>query len=242
MFNFFKKKQEPVQLCFNTDIHCHIVPGIDDGSPDVNTSIELIERMQSWGITRIIATPHVTQASFENTPETMSQALNLLIEELRTRGNNIDISHSAEYRIDELFLKHLGENIIVPMPNNYILVENSFIQEPWNLDQLLFDLKVKGYKPILAHPERYMYYYAKRERYNTIHNTGTKLQINLLSLAGHYGKDEKRIAMELIEKGLVDFIGTDLHNHRHADAIEAFLSSKEYRKIKDRLPLLNDSI
>lgn len=242
MFNFFKKKQEPIQLCFNTDIHCHIVPGIDDGSPDVNTSIELIERMQSWGITRIIATPHVTQASFENTPETMSQALNLLKEELRTRGNNIDISHSAEYRIDELFLKHLGENIIVPMPNNYILVENSFIQEPWNLDQILFDLKVKGYKPILAHPERYMYYYAKRERYNTIHNTGTKLQINLLSLAGHYGKDEKRIAMELIEKGLVDFIGTDLHNHRHADAIEAFLSSKEYRKIKDRLPLLNDSI
>lgn len=242
MFNFFKKKEEPIQLCFNTDIHCHIVPGIDDGSPDVNTSIELIERMQSWGITRIIATPHVTQASFENTPETMSQALNLLKEELRTRGNNIDITHSAEYRIDELFMRHLGENIIVPMPNDYILVENSFIQEPWNLDQLLFDLKVKGYKPILAHPERYMYYYAKKDRYNTIHNTGTKLQINLLSLAGHYGKDEKRIAMELIEKGLVDFIGTDLHNHRHADAIEAFLSSKEYRKIKARLPLLNDSI
>lgn len=242
MFNFFKKKQEPIQLCFNTDIHCHIVPGIDDGSPDVNTSIELIERMQSWGITRIIATPHVTQASFENTPETMAQALNSLKEELQARGNNIDISHSAEYRIDELFMKHLNDNIIVPMPSNYILVENSFIQEPWNLDQLLFDLKVKGYKPILAHPERYMYYYAKKDRYNTIHNTGTKLQINLLSLAGHYGKDEKRIAMELIEKGLVDFIGTDLHNHRHADAIEAFLSSKEYRKIKDRLPLLNDSI
>ena len=242
MFNFFKKKQEPAQLCFNTDIHCHIIPGIDDGSPDVNTSIELIERMQSWGITRIIATPHVTQASFENTPETMSQALNILKEELRARGNDIDITHSAEYRIDELFMKHLEENIIAPMPNDYILVENSFIQEPWNLDQLLFDLKVKGYKPILAHPERYMYYYAKKDRYNTIHNTGTKLQINLLSLAGHYGKDEKRIAMELIEKGLVDFIGTDLHNHRHADAIEAFLSSKDYRKIKDRLPLLNDSI
>lgn len=242
MFNFFKKKQEPIQLCFNTDIHCHIVPGIDDGSPDVNTSIELIERMQSWGITRIIATPHVTQASFENTPENMAQALNSLKEGLQARGNNIDISHSAEYRIDELFMKHLNANMIVPMPSNYILVENSFIQEPWNLDQLLFDLKIKGYKPILAHPERYMYYYAKKDRYNTIHNTGTKLQINLLSLAGHYGKDEKRIAMELIEKGLVDFIGTDLHNHRHADAIEAFLSSKEYRKIKDRLPLLNDSI
>lgn len=242
MFNFFRKNQEPAKLCFNTDIHCHIIPGIDDGSPDINTSIELIERMQSWGITRIIATPHVTQASFENTPHTMSQALDALKQELQSRGNNIEISHSAEYRIDELFLSHLNDNIIVPMPGNYLLVENSFIQEPWNLDQLLFDLKVKGYKPILAHPERYMYYYDRKDRYKAIHNTGTKLQINILSLAGYHGKDEKRMAKELIDKGLVDFIGTDLHSHKHADAIEDFIHSKEYRKIKDHLPILNDTL
>ena len=242
MFNFFKKKQEPAQLCFNTDIHCHVVPGIDDGSPDINTSIELIERMQSWGITRIIATPHVTQASFENTPEIMSEALSSLKKELENRGNNINITHSAEYRIDEQFLSQLKENLIVPMPSNYILVENSFIQEPWNLDQLLFDLKVKGYKPILAHPERYLYYHSKRDRYKAIHNTGTKFQVNLLSVAGYYSKDEKRVALELINNGLVDFIGTDLHNHNHANAIESFINSREYRKLKDRLPLLNDSI
>ena len=242
MFNFFKKKQEPAQLCFNTDIHCHVVPGIDDGSPDINTSIELIERMQSWGITRIIATPHVTQASFENTPDIMSEALSSLKKELENRGNNINITHSAEYRIDEQFLSQLKENLIVPMPSNYILVENSFIQEPWNLDQLLFDLKVKGYKPILAHPERYLYYHSKRDRYKAIHNTGTKFQVNLLSVAGYYSKDEKRVALELINNGLVDFIGTDLHNHNHANAIESFINSREYRKLKDRLPLLNDSI
>ena len=220
MFSFFKKKQEPLQLCFNTDIHCHVLPGIDDGSPDVATSIELIQRMKSWGISRIIATPHVTQASFENTPETMGNALNELKKELAEKNIDIDITHSAEYR----------------------LVENSFIQEPWNLDQLLFDLKVKGYKPILAHPERYIYYHSKKDRYKAIHSTGTKLQLNILSIAGHYGKEEKQIAMELIEKGFVDFIGTDLHNHRHADAIEAYLASKDYRKIKDRLPLLNNTI
>lgn len=242
MFNFFKKKSEPIQLCFNTDIHCHILPGIDDGSPDVTTSVELIERMKSWGITRIIATPHSTQASFENTPETMGNALALLKAELDKSQIEIDITHSAEYRIDEYFTTQLSNGNIVPMPNNYILVENSFIQEPWNLDQLLFDLKVKGYKPILAHPERYMYYYAKKDRYKAIHSTGTKLQLNILSLAGHYGKEEKHIAMELLDNGLVDFIGTDLHNHRHADAIEAYLASKDYRKIKDRLPLLNDTI
>ena len=242
MFNFFKKKQEPLQLCFNTDIHCHILPGIDDGSPDVDTSIELIQRMLSWGINRIIATPHVTQASFENTPETMSNALKSLNEALKNKNIEIDIIHSAEYRIDELFITQLNNGTIVPFPNNYLLVENSFIQEPWNLDQLLFDLKVKGYRPILAHPERYMYYYSKKDRYKTIHSTGTKFQINILSIAGYYGKEEKRIAMELIEKGFVDFIGTDLHNHRHADAIESFLSSKDYRKIKDKLVLQNNHI
>lgn len=242
MFNFFKKNQEPLQLCFNTDIHCHIIPGIDDGSPDLSTSIELVERMISWGITRIIATPHVTQASFENTPDKMSESLNRLNNELKNKGININISHSAEYRIDELFLSQLNDGLIIPMPNNYLLVENSFIQEPWNLDQFLFDLKIKGYKPILAHPERYIYYHNKKERYNSIFNAGTKLQINLLSIAGYYGKDEKRIAMELIDKGLVSFIGTDLHNHRHADAIEAFLASKDYHKLKDKLSLLNDTI
>ena len=242
MFSFFKKKQEPLQLCFNTDIHCHVLPGIDDGSPDVATSIELIQRMKSWGISRIIATPHVTQASFENTPETMGNALDELKKELAEKNIDIDITHSAEYRIDELFMTHLNDGIITPMPNNYLLVENSFIQEPWNLDQLLFDLKVKGYKPILAHPERYIYYHSKKDRYKAIHSTGTKLQLNILSIAGHYGKEEKQIAMELIEKGFVDFIGTDLHNHRHADAIEAYLASKDYRKIKDRLHLLNNSI
>ncbi len=242
MFNFFKKKQEPDSLCFNTDIHCHIIPGIDDGSPDASTSIELIERMQGWGIKRIIATPHVTQASFENTPETIGQAYDTLIREISNKDININVHHSAEYRIDELFLSHLADGIITPMPQNYLLVENSFIQEPWNLDQLLFDLKIKGYKPILAHPERYMYYFTKKERYNIIHNTGTKFQINLLSLSGYYGKEEKRIATELIEKGLVDFVGTDLHNHKQADAIDAYLSTNEYRKIKNRLLILNDSI
>lgn len=242
MFNFFKKNQEPLQLCFNTDIHCHILPGIDDGSPDLSTSIELIERMISWGITRIIATPHVTQASFENTPDIMSESLSRLNNELQNRGIIINISHSAEYRIDELFLSQLNNDLIVPMPNNYLLVENSFIQEPWNLDQILFDLKIKGYKPILAHPERYIYYHTKKGRYNSIFNAGTKLQINLLSIAGYYGKEEKRIAMELIDKGLVGFIGTDLHNHRHADAVEAFLASKDYRKLKDKLSSLNNTI
>lgn len=244
MFGLFRKKQPvPCGLCFSTDIHCHVIPGIDDGSPDVITSVELIERMQGWGIKRIIASPHVTQDSFENTPETIVPAYTSLKRELEEKSSGLELLHSAEYRIDEFFMAQLQSGSVVPMPDGYLLVENSFIQEPWNLDQLLFDLKVKGYKPILAHPERYYYYHGnKRVRYEEIHATGTMFQINLLSLAGYYGKDEKSVAEYLIEKGCVDFIGTDLHHHRHADAIDAYLVSKDCLRHFKNLTVMNDSI
>ena len=146
MFNLFRSKhKEPASLCFSTDIHCHIVPGIDDGAPDAATSADLVERMQSWGIERIIASPHVTQDTFENNPQTIAPAIEKLQQELARRGNGIKVTNSAEYRIDELFTKQLEEDVIMPYPGNYILIENSFMQEPWNLDQLIFDLQVKGY-------------------------------------------------------------------------------------------------
>lgn len=236
MFDFFKSKsKEPVELCFSTDIHCHIVPGVDDGSPDASTSADLIERMQSWGIRRIIASPHVTQYVFENTEETISPAMKALHEELERRGNEIEVTHSAEYRIDELFAQRLADDDLWLLPNRHILIENAFMQEPWNLNQLVFDLQVRGLKPILAHPERYMYYYGHLDRYKTLHDSGLAFQINLLSLAGAYGKAEKKIAQQLMDKGLVDFIGTDLHKASHADTIDKYLRTSEARKHMDVL-------
>ncbi len=97
------------------------------------------------------------------------------------------MTNSAEYRIDELFTKQLEEDVIMPYPGNYILIENSFMQEPWNLDQLIFDLQVKGYRPVMA-TERFSYYYEKRNRYKALHDAGALFQINVLSLSGYYGK------------------------------------------------------
>ena len=230
MFDFLSKKKKPVELCFHTDIHCHIVPGVDDGSPDAETSADLVERMQKWGINRIIASPHVTQGSFENTPAILDAALEELHGELRSRENNIEVLHSAEHRIDELFQQQMDRGELMPLPNNYLLVENSFILEPWNLDQLVFDIQMRGFKPILAHPERYSYYYNKMSRYRQLHEAGLSFQINLLSLAEHYGKAERKIAEALIAEGLVDFIGTDLHRHQHADCIDNYLTTKTARK------------
>lgn len=244
MFNFFSRKAEPQPLFFTTDIHCHVLPGIDDGSPDVATSVELIEGMQRWGLKRIMASPHVTDGTFENTRATADAAMARLQAELTARGNSVELSHSAENRLDDLFLKNLADDALMVLPGNRLLVENSFMLEPWNLDQILFDLQVKGFRPILVHPERYSYYYSKKDRYETIHNNGTEFQINVLSLAGYYGRDEKKFAEYLIEKGWVDYLGTDLHRPSHIEAINKYLASKDYLRHRQALEgrIGNDAI
>lgn len=165
-----------------------------------------------------------------------------LIDEVSRHNIDIDIARSAEYRIDSLLRQHLDEGIITPFPGNFLLVENSFTQEPPELDKFLYSLKLSGYRPILAHPERYTYYWKYNpKRYGALYRSGTFMQVNLLSLAGFYGKEEKKAAEWLVDRGYVDFLGTDLHSHRHADAIEAYISTSRFEKIASKLTLLNDT-
>lgn len=243
MFNFFNRKSKPETICFHTDIHCHLVPGIDDGQKEPAPAAELVERQREWGFSRVFTTPHVTQDTFENTPETINPAFLRLKDAVEKRGVDVELYHSAEYRIDNFFQRQLKAGNVNPYPGNYILVENSFVQEAWNFDQLMFDLRLQGFKPILAHPERYAYYFNNSDRYRQIKESGILFQVNLLSLAGFYNREVKKIAESLVEKGWVDFIGTDMHHTRHADAIESYLSSREYRRLVSKLDgrLLNDS-
>ena len=176
MFDFLKKKKEPAQLCISTDIHCHLVPGVDDGAKDAFVAADIIERMQALGIKRIIASPHVAQDTFENTPEGLDTALAELKAELISRGMDIDISRSAEYRLDDFSLSQIDGGEASLLPNSHILVENSFMQEPWGLEQILFNLQLKGLKPILAHPERYFYYHKNLKILNCEFDTDAPLK------------------------------------------------------------------
>lgn len=227
MISFFNKSKKRLSLPFSADIHCHIIPGVDDGSPDASTSADLIERMQSWGIGRIFSSPHVTQNSYQNTPGTIAPALARLQAELDSRGNEIIVANHAEYRLDDFSLSEIKAGRIMTLPDNYIMIENPFVSEPWFLDQVIFDLQVKGLRPILAHPERYSYYFKNHDRYHQLHNAGASFQVNILSLAGAYGKEQRSTGEYLISEGLVDFLGTDLHNHRHADIIDEYLASRQ---------------
>ena len=230
MFSFFSKKRNPIHLPIQTDIHCHIIPGVDDGSPDASTSADLIEAMQKWGIKKIIASPHYTLGTFENSPATLEPAYQALLAELKARGNDIDVSYSGEYRIDELLQRRMASGDMSLLAGDAIIIENSFLQEPWNLEQLVFDLQVRGLRPILAHPERYSYYYNKPKRYKQLHDAGLEFQINVLSLAGAYSRQEQKIAEGLINEGLVDYLGTDLHRKSHVEAIDQYLTTKTAEK------------
>lgn len=133
-------------------------------------------------------------------------------------------------------------NQLIPLPDNYLLVENSFIQAFWNLDELLFQLQLKEFKPILAHPERYAYYHNQKNIYTTMHNNGCAFQVNLLSFSGYYGKSVKEAAFWLAEQGYIDFLGTDLHNMNHVQAISNFLTTKDYTKLISKINIKNDML
>lgn len=224
MFGLFSKKTQPIPVWFKTDIHNHVLPGIDDGSPDVVTSITLIEALRDLGVERVISSPHVAAVEFPNTPETLSTAFDELKIALQQAEISIPVSHSAEYRIDEE-LGDIGDRgEIIPYPGDYVLIENQWIQEPWNLDEIIFQLQLKGYQPILAHPERFTYYHNNMKRLDELH-TRLPFQVNLLSLSGYYGKPVQKMAENLAKKGYIDFLGTDTHNMKHIEHLRKYLAS-----------------
>lgn len=241
MLSFFRNKNIETKLFFHTDIHSHVCPGIDDGAANIETAVNLVNEMAQLGINRMIVTPHVTDETFPNTPEIIFTAYTQLTDAVKTAEIDMQFSHSAEYRIDDLFFYLLEKNQITPLPNNFILLENSWYQEHFNFETILFHLQNDyNLRPILAHPERYIYYHKSPNRYKTLHQNGLLFQINILSLTGHYGKAYKQIAEWLLENNLIDFIGSDLHRLYHIEAIKKYINTKDYRKLLEKQHLIKN--
>lgn len=244
MFNFFRKNNKDVKLPYHTDVHCHILPGVDHGAKNIQDGVSLLKADMEMGINRVILTPHVTSETFENTPETLNAAFVKFKEAVADAGLDVELHLSAEYRIDDYWQKEYAAGHVLPMPGNYVLLENSFVQELIGSEQMMFELKCKGYFPILAHPERYPYFICNKERYEKMHNSNVKFQVNLLSLAGYYGHTVQDTAKWLVKQGLVDMLGSDIHHIEHADIIKDYLRSRDWRKVAEKLDarLINDYV
>ena len=244
--DLFKKKPEEIEELdlswLEVDMHSHLIPGIDDGSKNMEESIQLIKRLSGYGLRKIITTPHIMAEYYRNTPEIINMGLEDLRRAIKNEGISIEIEAAAEYYMDEIFLEKIkdGEEILT-FGDKYILVETGFINKPQMLLEIIFQLEMAGLKPILAHPERYQYLIADKGLLQDLTDRKIIFQVNLLSLTGFYSKPVKDFGEMLVETGLVRFFGTDCHNPRYLDMMETLPKSKLYSKIK-QLQLLNSSL
>lgn len=232
---FFKKKKVELTEIFTegfVDIHSHLLPGIDDGAKNIDNSLELISTMRSYGIKNFITTPHVLGDVYPNSSETIKNKLEEVQQELKTRGiSDVTFRAAAEYMMDEQFSKRLKNNDILTLKDNYILVEMSYFNAPFNLYEILFEIQLKGYKPVLAHPERYNFYHTEFENFYKLKKAGCLFQLNLLSLTEQYGKPVQKTADRLLKENLYDFLGTDTHHKNHL----RLLATIGTKKIKDKI-------
>jgi tyrosine-protein phosphatase YwqE len=222
----------------NCDIHSHFIPGIDDGSPDLETSVKLVKKMQELGFKKIITTPHVMHDFYRNTPEIILSGLEDLKKEFKAQSIEVDISAAAEYYVDYYFESKLNEGEdFLTFGNKHILIETSFVSEPPNFSESIFKLQLKGYDVILAHPERYGFMSINDlKKYKS---RSVKLQLNLLSLLGYYGGECKLKAEKLIENNMVDFVGTDCHNLNQASIYHKCTTNKHWHALVNSGTLKN---
>ncbi|NML67268.1 capsular biosynthesis protein [Hymenobacter sp. RP-2-7] len=230
-----------------TDMHSHLLPGLDDGAETVAHSLDLLRELRELGFHKLIMTPHVMGDFYKNTPEGIRAAL----AELRTAAEaaglgDIKLECAAEYYLDEWLGRKLAagtELLTFGGEQRYLLFETSFLNEPLNLRTTIFDLQAAGYRPVLAHPERYVYYYGRFAEIEKLRNEyGVLLQINLNSLAGYYSPAARQAAEKMIDSRLVDFVGTDTHHLRHTEALgRKTVASSYFRKVLE-LPLLNPTL
>ena len=246
MFSFLRKNKSETRFgeSLKVDMHSHLIPGIDDGAPDMETSIQLIRNIQSLGYQKIITTPHTMFGLYSNTSEIIRSGLKNLQAELLKQKIQIPVEAASEYLLDFHFEKLIkNDDILYFGEKKYVLVEMSFVAPSMNYESMIFELVTKGYTPILAHPERYSYWHRSPEHFDYFTDAGCQLQVNLLSIAGYYGRDVKKSALALFEKRKVDFLGTDLHNKRHFAALDELQrSGKEILEIMTKYPFKNESL
>lgn len=251
---FGSKKKEKIEEAYHggplvndfsflgVDMHSHFIPGIDDGAQTIEDSIALITKMKELGYKKLVTTPHIKVDHYPNTPSTILSGLAEVKEALAERGIDMLVHAAAEYYIDDYFMQLLDNEQLLTIWKNEVLVELSFMFEPVQVNEIIFKLTSKGYQPILAHPERYVYYHHDLDKYEELKNRGCYLQMNLNSLTGYYSKPVKHVAEKLFNMGLYDYVGSDMHHEKHANVLESITRNEDILPLLQSKPLRNPLI
>lgn len=245
VFNLFKRNHEPrpIFAALGTDMHCHLIPKVDDGSKCKEESIDCLRTLKAVGYKKVIITPHFQHPRFPNDEEDIKRRYEELKQQAAEAGIDIELAGIAgEYRIDSGFAKRLENPRFLLIGGKYVLVEFSLHQQMLGSDEMIFDMQMKGYEVILAHPERYPYLNVNGMRMEQLRNQGVYFQINVLSLGGFYGEESKRRAYEMLELGWVDFMGTDTHNTLYAQALNDLSHNRKVEKVLEKYQFLNNTL
>ena len=217
-----------------TDIHSHIIFDVDDGSSSVEESIELLKGLKSVGFDNVIMTPHYIEGS-EYCSENKEKLEKLDILRNEVKRNNIDINLyiGNEVFINDHMIEGIEDGSIYSLNNSkYLLFELPFHNRIISLPDILYEIKIQGYIPILAHPERYSYFQDNYDLIDELKEEGLLFQSNFASILGYYGKGSQKLLKYMLKNEYVDFLGTDIHHIHKAYTIEKFKKiEKEFNKI-----------
>src|SRR6478736_5096689 len=235
MFSFIKSKPILKDLIPKgyIDIHSHVLFGIDDGAQSANDSEFLMQSMIDMGFSKSITTPHTTYSVWDNTTEIIQKRhaeLQKISPELSAK---LDLKAASEYMMDYSFLTRVQTEPLLTLKDKYVLVEMSYLNPPIQLHDILYEIKLAGYIPVLAHPERYLYYHNDPTQYDKLKKAGCLFQLNLLATVGYYGENVAKIADQLLKKGKYDFTGSDAHHAKHIAAFDQKIKIKEEKVLKE---------
>jgi tyrosine-protein phosphatase YwqE len=217
------------------DIHSHLLPGIDDGSKDFDNTLILLNSLQDIGFKQFTATPHIIKNIWDNDRKDIEGVAASTVEKLQNKNVNVPFKAAAEYMMDESFSKLVASEPLLTLKDNFVLVEMSYVNPPMQLYDILFELRIAEYQPVLAHPERYMFYHNNFEEYKKLKKAGCLLQMNLLSSVGYYGKNVAKISQLLLEKGMIDFTGSDVHHENHTKSFNKKIEIADSKSLKEAI-------
>lgn len=222
-------------------MHSHFIPGIDDGAKTLNDSLEMLRTMQELGYRKVITTPHIMGDFYRNTPEIINSGLDKLKEAAAASGITIGIEAAAEYYFDYELEDKIDKGNMLTFGKNYLLFEVSYMNAPDGLDGIIFKLQTHGYIPVLAHPERYPYWFRDMSNFEKLKDKGVLFQLNINSLTGYYSPATLKIAEQMIDKGWYEFAGTDCHHSGHLGLLQKARTSVHLKKLIESGKLLNSS-
>lgn len=238
MFGIFSKSKKvetaAVYGLLKTDMHSHLIPGVDDGAASLQTSLQLIRGMHELGYTKLITTPHIMWDIYKNSADIILARLDKLREALVQENIPVEIHAAAEYFLDDHVAELLQTNQpLLKVSGNMVLTEFSMAYLPHGIKEILFDMQMQGYQPIIAHPERYAYLQANKEFYDELKEIGCLFQLNILSLGGGYGRTVQELAQYLLKKDYYDLLGTDLHHIGHLESLRNPALLQQLQKLVD---------